>query len=221
MSLLDKLYGQAKGVGSGLDDMNKNLELMREEDKKYYKTEKSYRNQVQTQAKRERQDRIRLTTGVTETLNKAGNIGKPGNDSKVMGILTTALASVVVGVLAAKGLKPNKKKQEQPAPAAAPPAAPPSDPDKDDKEKTKTASPASVAAAFSGPSPKFGQDLAKSVVDILAAYKVENDKLVKRTKKLEVQAAYSKTFSTEGFSIWWFHWSCAKHGTTSRETFLY
>ena len=146
MSLLDKLYGQAKGVGSGLDDMNKNLELMREEDKKYYKTEKSYRNQVQTQAKRERQDRVRLTTGVTETLNKAGNIGKPGNDSKVMGILTTALASVVVGVLAAKGLKPNKKKQEQPAPAGGPAAAPTSSTPTEEKKEDSMDTPSDNTA---------------------------------------------------------------------------
>ena len=183
MSLLDKIYGKAKGVDSGLSDMNKNLEHMRQVDKEFYKTEKSYRNQVQTQAKRERQDRARLHTNVAETIQKASAANKASPDSKTMGILTTALAAVVVGVLAAKGLKPKKKKDTPSSQTPAGGGTPEKKPDKTETLKGLGSS------AFSAPPPKFQKDtpgIREEVIDVLESYRKEQKEVNKQIGRAHV-----------------------------------
>ena len=105
MSILNSIYGEAKGAGSSLDQMNTSLEKLLDADKKYYKAESKERNYNLTQQKRARQDRFRLEQQVSETVQKSEKAFKGGPNKKLEEGFAKGIAGMLAAVLAAYGVK--------------------------------------------------------------------------------------------------------------------
>ena len=104
MSILNQLYGEAKGVNTSLKSMNDNLESLLEADKKYYKAEEKERNREYNQQRRSAQDRSRLQQQVHESIDASNKIGKGGN-KKAVDTFAKGMAGILTAILAAYGIK--------------------------------------------------------------------------------------------------------------------